>query len=72
MSKVRLIQQPSTGCDHTDVEACARRDIPVANIGGANAISVAEHAVMLALMLLKRAVYAHRRLLEGQWTQGDS
>ncbi|ABO07883.1 2-hydroxyacid dehydrogenase [Pyrobaculum calidifontis] len=71
MSKVRLIQQPSTGYDHIDVEACARRGIPVANIGGANAISVAEHTIMLALMLLKRAVYAHRRLLEGQWTQGE-
>jgi len=71
MSKVRLIQQPSTGYDHIDVEACARRGIPVANIGGANAISVAEHTVMLALMLLKRAVYAHRRLVEGQWAQGE-
>jgi lactate dehydrogenase-like 2-hydroxyacid dehydrogenase len=69
MKKVRLIQQPSTGYDHIDVEACAKRDIPVANIGGANAVSVAEHTVMLALILLKRAVYAHSKLVGGQWTQ---
>jgi phosphoglycerate dehydrogenase-like enzyme len=43
----------------------------VANIGGANAVSVAEHTVMLALMLLKRAVYAHSKLVGGQWTQGE-
>jgi phosphoglycerate dehydrogenase-like enzyme len=71
MKKVRLIQQPSTGYDHIDVEACAKRGIPVANIGGANAVSVAEHTVMLALVLLKRAVYAHSKLVGGQWTQGE-
>ncbi|MGB9704922.1 MAG: 2-hydroxyacid dehydrogenase [Pyrobaculum sp.] len=71
MAKVKLIQQPSTGYDHIDVESCAKRGIPVANIGGANAISVAEHTIMLALMLLKRAVYAHERLVGGQWTQGE-
>jgi phosphoglycerate dehydrogenase-like enzyme len=41
----------------------------VANIGGANSISVAEHTIMLALMLLKRAIYAHNKLVDGQWTQ---
>ncbi|MEM0463263.1 MAG: 2-hydroxyacid dehydrogenase [Pyrobaculum sp.] len=71
MSKVKLIQQPSTGYDHIDVVACAKRGIPVANIGGANSISVAEHTIMLALMLLKRAVYAHQKLVNGQWTQGE-
>jgi len=71
MARVRLIQQPSTGYDHIDVEACARRGIPVANIGGANSISVAEHTIMLALLLLKRAVYAHEKLMGGQWVQGE-
>lgn len=71
MRKVKLIQQPSTGYDHIDVETCAKRGIPVANIGGANAISVAEHTIMLALMLLKRAIYAHNKLVNGSWTQGE-
>ncbi|MEM4132054.1 MAG: NAD(P)-dependent oxidoreductase, partial [Thermoproteus sp.] len=71
MGRAKLIQQPSTGYDHIDVAACAKRGIPVANIGGANAISVAEHTIMLALMLLKRAIYAHSRLVAGQWAQGE-
>ena len=40
---LRFIQQLSTGYDHIDVGACAKKGIPVANIGGANAVSVAEH-----------------------------
>ncbi len=71
MDKVRLIQQPSTGYDHIDVEACARRGIPVANAGGANAASVAEYTIMAALALLKRLVYAHSRTREGGWPQWD-
>jgi lactate dehydrogenase-like 2-hydroxyacid dehydrogenase len=71
MPKVKLIQQPSTGFDHIDIEACAKKGIPVANIGGANAISVAEHTIALALILLKRITYAHQKMLEGNWTQEE-
>ena len=71
MTKVKLIQQPSTGYDHIDIQACAVKGIPVANIGGANAISVAEHTIALALMLLKRIIYAHQKILEGTWTQEE-
>ncbi len=35
MKKVKLILQPSTGYDHIDVEACARKGIPVAGIANA-------------------------------------
>ena len=71
MTKVKLIQQPSTGYDHIDIKACAKKGIPVANIGGANAISVAEHTIALALILLKRITYAHEKMLEGKWTQQE-
>jgi len=71
MNKVKLIQQPSTGYDHIDIRACAKKGIPVANIGGANAISVAEHTLTLALVLLKHITYAHQKLLEGIWTQAE-
>ena len=71
MDKVRLIAQPSTGYDHIDLLACKRKGIPVANIGGANAISVAEHTLAVALALLKRIGYAHRRILEGAWVQDE-
>jgi phosphoglycerate dehydrogenase-like enzyme len=71
MDKVRLIAQPSTGYDHIDLGACKRKGIPVANIGGANAISVAEHTLAVALVLLKRIGYAHRRIIEGAWVQEE-
>ena len=71
MTKVKLIAQPSTGYDHIDLAACRRKGIPVSNIGGANAISVAEHSLALGLVLLKRIGYAHRRMTEGVWTQEE-
>ena len=71
MTKVRLIAQPSTGYDHIDLSACRRRGIPVTNIGGANAISVAEHTLAVALVLLKRIGYAHRMMTEGSWVQEE-
>jgi len=71
MPRVKLIAQPSTGYDHIDVDACRRKRIPVSNIGGANAVSVAEHTLALALMLLKRIGYAHQRILQGVWTQQE-
>ena len=69
MKKVKLIQQPSTGFDHIDVQACAEKGIPVANAGGANSISVAEYTIMAALALLKRLIYANEATAKGEWPQ---
>jgi glyoxylate reductase len=71
MSKVRLIAQPSTGYDHIDIDACAERGIPVANIGGANAVSVAEYTIMVALALLRRLIESHERTSRGEWPQWE-
>jgi len=71
MARVRLIAQPSTGYDHIDVEYAAKRGIPVANIGAANAASVAEHTILLALALLKRLGQAHARTAGGRWAQQE-
>ena len=71
MTKVKLIQQPSTGYDHIDIAACKQKGIPVANIGGANSISVAEYTIAVALILLKRIAYSHQKLMQGVWAQGE-
>jgi phosphoglycerate dehydrogenase-like enzyme len=71
MMKVKLIQEPSTGYDHIDTEACKKKGIPVANIGGANSISVAEYTITVALVLIKRILYSHNKLLHGSWSQGE-
>ena len=67
--KVTLIQQPSVGYQHIDVEACTARRIRVANTAGANTESVAEHTVAWGLCLLKNMFYAHKATREGRWEQ---
>ena len=47
--KLKLVQLLSAGYDDVDLEAARRAKVPVCNNGGANAISVAEHALMLML-----------------------
>jgi phosphoglycerate dehydrogenase-like enzyme len=66
-----LIQQPSIGYQHIDLEATRQAGIPVANAGAANAIGVAEQAIMFMLCLLKRALHFHTRTAAGEWAQQD-
>jgi phosphoglycerate dehydrogenase-like enzyme len=65
--KLRLIQQPSVGYNHIDVEACRESGIPVANTPGANDIGVAEHTVMLALACLKNLPFYNAATHRGEW-----
>jgi D-3-phosphoglycerate dehydrogenase len=53
------------GYDTIDVDACTRAAIPVVNQAGGNAEGVAEHAVGLMLVLLKRITEAHATLRAG-------
>lgn len=69
MEGCRLIQQPSAGYQHIDIEYAAEKGIPVANSGGANDIAVAEHTVMSGLALLKHLRKADRETREGRWPQ---
>ncbi|MFT5511407.1 MAG: lactate dehydrogenase-like 2-hydroxyacid dehydrogenase, partial [Hyphomicrobiaceae bacterium] len=48
-SKLRLLQLLSAGYDAIDLDAARAANVPVCNNGGANAISVSEHAMMLML-----------------------
>jgi phosphoglycerate dehydrogenase-like enzyme len=69
--RLRFIQQPSVGYQHIDLEACRRRGIAVAHTPGVNDVAVAEHTIMLALALLKKAFYAHRLTTQGTWAQAE-
>ncbi|HEX3648029.1 MAG TPA: NAD(P)-dependent oxidoreductase [Pseudonocardiaceae bacterium] len=53
-STLRLVQLLSAGYESVDVAALAAAGIPVANIGTANASTVAEHAMALILALLRQ------------------
>jgi len=65
--KLRLVQLLSAGYDRVDVEAARKAGVPVANNGGANAIAVAEHTLLLMLAVLKRLVRFHNDVVAGRW-----
>ena len=69
--RLRLVQLLSAGYDRVDVEAARKAGVPVATNGGANALSVAEHTLMLILATLKRLVGLHNNVVAGNWGAGE-
>jgi len=65
--KLRLVQLLSAGYDRVDIEAARKAKVPVANNGGANAIAVSEHTILLMLAVLKRLVRFHNDVVAGKW-----
>jgi phosphoglycerate dehydrogenase-like enzyme len=66
-SKLKLLQLLSAGYDAIDLEAARAAGVPVCNNGGANAISVSEHAIMLMLTVARRVVWQHGSVSTGRW-----
>jgi phosphoglycerate dehydrogenase-like enzyme len=62
----RLIHKLGAGVNTIDVDAATARGIAVANMPGANAPSVAEGAVLLALAALRRLTELDRATREGR------
>jgi phosphoglycerate dehydrogenase-like enzyme len=69
--KLKLIQLLSAGYDRVDIEAARRAGVPVCNNGGANAIAVAEHAIMLMLAVCRRLTWQHSMTASGRWRGND-
>ena len=65
--KLRFLQVAGVGVDHVDLDAARRLGITVANVAGANAVSVAEHVVMAILALMRGLVAAHEAMRAGDW-----
>src|SRR5256885_8882614 len=70
--KLKLVQLLSAGYDRVDIEAARKARVPVSNNGGANAIAVAEHAVMLMLAVYKRLVQYHNDVVAGKWRPAEA
>ena len=68
--KLKLVQLTSAGSDQVDVEAARKAKVPVSNNGGANAVAVSEHAIMLMLAVCKRVVQFHNHIVGGNWGVG--
>ncbi|WP_085032939.1 hydroxyacid dehydrogenase [Ensifer aridi] len=64
---LRVLSKHGVGVDNIDVDAASRRDIPVVVAAGANALSVAEHAIALIFATVKRIVPLDSGLRAGRW-----
>ena len=69
--KLKLVQLLSAGYDRVDIEAARKAKVPVSNNGGANAIAVSEHTLLLMLAVLKRLVRFHNDIVAGKWRVGN-
>ena len=69
--KLKLAITAGIGSDHVDLQAATIRKITVAEITYSNSISVAEHAVMQILTLVRNFVPSHRWAAEGGWNIAD-
>ena len=65
--RLKLVQLLSAGYDNVDLPAARRAKIPVCNNGGANAISVAEHSLMLMLAVARKVIWQHGNVAAGRW-----
>lgn len=65
--RARLMQLWSSGFDKFNVQGATAAGIPVATNGGANASSVAEHAVLLMLAVSRRLPEMDKKARSGQW-----
>lgn len=70
--KLKLALTAGIGSDHVDIDAAIARGITVAEETYSNSISVAEHAVMQILALVRNFVPSHRWVEEGGWNIADS
>jgi formate dehydrogenase len=68
---LKLILTAGVGSDHVDLGEAAERGITVAEITGSNTVSVAEHAVMQVLALVRNFIPAYKDIVDGGWSIGE-
>src|SRR5882757_1007181 len=68
---LKLALTAGIGSDHVDLDAAIARGITVAEVTFCNSISVAEHAVMQILALVRNFVPSHKWATDGGWNIAD-
>lgn len=66
-NRLKLVQLMSVGYDRFNLDGARAARLPVAVNGGANAIAVAEHAIMMMLATLKRVHELDAAVRTGGW-----
>src|ERR1700722_7173807 len=69
---LKLALTAGIGSDHVDLDAAIARGITVAEVTFCNSISVAEHAVMQILTLVRNFVPSHKWVTDGGWNIADA
>ncbi|MQA07557.1 MAG: phosphoglycerate dehydrogenase [Pseudonocardiaceae bacterium] len=64
---LRIVARAGTGLDNIDVAAADRAGVVVSAARGANAVSVAEHTLLLALGVLRHLTEGDRLVRQGTW-----
>ena len=65
--RVRFVQRVGVGYDNLDLDALQAARVVAAYTPGANAVAVAEHTILLMLVLLKRFAAAESATRQGGW-----
>jgi formate dehydrogenase len=69
--ELKLAITAGIGSDHVDLQAAMSRGITVAEVTYCNSISVAEHAVMQILALVRNYLPSYQWIVEGGWNIAD-
>jgi D-3-phosphoglycerate dehydrogenase len=67
LPRCRAVLKAGVGVDTIDLEAAARLGVAVGNVGNYCAVDVAEHALALALALVRRLPLADSQVRAGRW-----
>jgi (S)-sulfolactate dehydrogenase len=66
--RLKVVGRLGVGLDNIDVNHCEARGIEIVSARGANATSVAEYAIAMAMTLLRGPAYlGTQRLVKGEW-----
>ena len=68
---LKLAITAGIGSDHVDLQAASEAGITVAEVTYSNSISVAEHAVMMILALVRDYIPAYGWVIKGGWNIAD-
>lgn len=69
--RLKLAITAGIGSDHVDLNAANEHDVTVAEVTYCNSISVAEHAVMQVLALVRNYIPSHDWVRKGGWNIAD-
>jgi phosphoglycerate dehydrogenase-like enzyme len=69
-TRLKLVQVLSAGYDRVNIAGARKAHIPICSNGGANAVAVAEHTIMLMLAVYRKLAAFHQNVAGGRWHQG--